>query len=139
MKGKYFYDLGNENVCLKKESDPILLFLGKLGLKDEPAGKIRVFAMVDAWTQWLLKPLHDYLFERLRRNKLVDGTFDQGYPIGKILSLYSDTLFYNFQLKTKLFSNRLYSFDLSAATDRLPIMLQRKILYPLLGDMRSFA
>jgi len=26
-------------------------FLGKLGLKFEAAGKIRVFAMVDAWTQ----------------------------------------------------------------------------------------
>lgn len=25
--------------------------LGKLGLKDEPAGKVRVFAMVDSWTQ----------------------------------------------------------------------------------------
>lgn len=25
--------------------------LGKLGLKHEPAGKIRVFAMVDCWTQ----------------------------------------------------------------------------------------
>jgi hypothetical protein len=25
--------------------------LGKLGLKDEPAGKVRVFAMVDCWTQ----------------------------------------------------------------------------------------
>jgi hypothetical protein len=24
---------------------------GKLGLKDEPAGKVRVFAMVDPWTQ----------------------------------------------------------------------------------------
>jgi len=27
------------------------VFLGKLGFKPEPAGKIRVFAMVDAWTQ----------------------------------------------------------------------------------------
>jgi hypothetical protein len=26
-------------------------YLGRLGLKDEPAGKVRVFAMVDCWTQ----------------------------------------------------------------------------------------
>jgi len=26
-------------------------YLGKLGFKIEPAGKIRVFAMVDSWTQ----------------------------------------------------------------------------------------
>jgi hypothetical protein len=28
-----------------------LTYLGKLGFKPEPAGKIRVFAMVDSWTQ----------------------------------------------------------------------------------------
>jgi hypothetical protein len=33
--------------------------LGRLGFKPEPAGKVRVFAMVDAWTHWILKPLHD--------------------------------------------------------------------------------
>jgi len=27
------------------------VYLGKLGFKPEPAGKIRVFAMVDSWTQ----------------------------------------------------------------------------------------
>lgn len=32
--------------------------LGRLALKEEAAGKIRVFAMVDAFTQWALKPLH---------------------------------------------------------------------------------
>jgi len=33
--------------------------LGQLALKEEAAGKIRVFAMVDIWTQSVLKPLHD--------------------------------------------------------------------------------
>jgi len=28
-----------------------LRYLGKLGLKEEPAGKVRVFAMVDCFTQ----------------------------------------------------------------------------------------
>jgi hypothetical protein len=32
--------------------------LGRLSLKEEAAGKIRVFAMVDAFTQWALYPLH---------------------------------------------------------------------------------
>jgi len=31
--------------------DPTYPYCGKLGLKEEAAGKIRVFAMVDAWTQ----------------------------------------------------------------------------------------
>lgn len=32
-------------------SDDYNPYLGKLGFKSEPAGKVRVFAMVDAWTQ----------------------------------------------------------------------------------------
>jgi hypothetical protein len=31
---------------------------GKLGFKEEAAGKLRVFALVDCFTQWALKPLH---------------------------------------------------------------------------------
>jgi len=34
------------------------LNIGKLGLLAEAAGKVRVFAMVDCFTQWALKPLH---------------------------------------------------------------------------------
>jgi len=37
--------------------------IGQLALKEEAAGKIRVFAMVDVWTQSVLKPLHDWLFK----------------------------------------------------------------------------
>lgn len=54
--------------------------LGRLGTKDEPAGKIRVFAMVDAWTQWILRPLHDAIFELISRLDQ-DGTFDQTRPV----------------------------------------------------------
>jgi hypothetical protein len=37
-------------------------WLGKLGFKPEPAGKVRVFAMVDPWTQWLFDRLHKAIF-----------------------------------------------------------------------------
>lgn len=50
--------------------------IGKLSTKKEAAGKIRVFAMVDVWTQSLLKPLHLALFEFLK-SLPNDGTFDQ--------------------------------------------------------------
>lgn len=33
--------------------------LGALGFKEEAAGKVRVFALVDCFTQWALAPLHD--------------------------------------------------------------------------------
>lgn len=90
--------------------------LGKLGLKDEPAGKIRVFAMVDPFTQWLMKPLHDFLFSILRKIPQ-DGTFDQLAPVRAL------------QDRGKI---RFWSFDLSSATDRLPVLLQAVIMSRLI-------
>jgi hypothetical protein len=90
--------------------------IGKLGLKDEPAGKIRVFAMVDCFTQWAMKPLHDYLFAILRVIPQ-DGTFDQLAPISLL------------QAKGH---RRFWSLDLSSATDRLPILIQGALLSRLI-------
>jgi hypothetical protein len=93
--------------------------LGKLGLKDEPAGKVRVFAMVDCITQWIFRPLHDRIFEIL---KLIpqDGTFDQERPLTHLSELGVRGV-------------KLNSFDLSAATDRLPVKIQATLLSSLLG------
>jgi hypothetical protein len=92
--------------------------IGKLGFKEEAAGKLRVFALVDCWTQWALKPLHDNLFAILR-NIPQDGTFDQGKPLERF---------------SEWKGKPLYSFDLSAATDRLPVLLQAVVLSSLLGS-----
>jgi hypothetical protein len=54
--------------------------LSKLGFKEEAAGKMRVFAMVDTITQWVLGPLHDKIFHILSRIPQ-DGTFDQTKPL----------------------------------------------------------
>ncbi|QED55412.1 RNA-dependent RNA polymerase [Duamitovirus hepa3] len=89
--------------------------LGKLGFHDEAAGKVRVFAMVDPWTQWALAPIHKLLFKLLRAIPM-DGTFDQLKPIKRLLAR-----------KPKV----LDSLDLSAATDRLPILLQEWIIASL--------
>lgn len=91
-------------------------YLGKLGLKGEAAGKLRVFAMVDPITQWSLAPLHKFLFRILSKH-IMDGTFDQLKPIGRAWRFKS-----------------LYSLDLSAATDRLPMQLQKMLLKDLFKD-----
>jgi len=93
-----------------------LLTLGRLALKREAAGKIRVFAIVDCFTQWLLKPLHKAIFAVLKRIPS-DGTFDQLRPV-------------RFLLKR---SSTLFSYDLSAATDRLPVQVQEQLLHRVLG------
>jgi hypothetical protein len=46
----------------------------------EPAGKVRVFAMVDPFTQWLLRPLHEALFALFRQIRQ-DGTHNQVKPL----------------------------------------------------------
>jgi len=93
----------------------VRLPMGKLGLKEEAAGKVRVFAMVDPLTQWLLAPVHKVLFSILRRIPM-DGTFNQLKPLYRLI---------------KMAQRRglpLYSLDLSAATDRLPVTIQAELL-----------
>lgn len=87
---------------------------GQLAYKEEAAGKLRVFAMVDIWTQNVLRPLHQSLFDLLKRVPN-DGTFDQDASVKRSIS-------------KSLVSGCAYSFDLSSATDRLPISIQIPIL-----------
>lgn len=88
--------------------------IGKLKTKKEAAGKVRVFAMVDVWTQSALKPLHEMLFSFLRTLPN-DGTFDQNKSVERCFVKVAAT-------------GKSFGYDLSAATDRLPIVLQTRII-----------
>jgi len=90
---------------------------GQLAFKEEAAGKLRVFAIADIWTQSVLAPLHKSLFTLLRKLPN-DGTFDQ------------DTAFKRCMEKS-VKENCAFSVDLTAATDRLPISIQSLILNEL--------
>lgn len=92
--------------------------LGRLGLKVEPAGKIRVFAMCDPFTQWAFRPLWDDISQLLRLFP-TDGTYDQYRPLERLNRVSP--------------GGPRYSFDLSSATDRLPVLLQQQLLIPFLG------
>lgn len=104
------------NSAIKSSQDS--LKLGKLCLKQEAAGKVRVFAMVDAWTQSLLATLHDGILKILSSIPQ-DGTYDQHKPVKVLIDKGIQELF---------------SFDLSAATDRLPIDLQARIISSLFDN-----
>jgi hypothetical protein len=99
--------------------------LGRLSVKKEAAGKARVFAMVDVWTQSALKPLHEQLFDILRLLPN-DATFDQHASVERCFT------------KCKM-SGQSYGYDLSAATDRLPILLQEEVLSVLFGEKLASA
>ena len=90
--------------------------VGKLSVVEEP-GKKRIVAMVDIWTQWQLYPLHRFIFDRVLGKIPQDGTFDQTKPVKELLERAS-----------KAGRTHFWSYDLSAATDRLPISLQVLVL-----------
>ena len=90
--------------------------VGRLSVVEEP-GKKRIVAMVDIWTQWTLYPLHRFIFDRVLSKIPQDGTFDQAKPVKDLLERAS-----------KAGRTHFWSYDLSAATDRLPISLQVLVL-----------
>lgn len=96
------------------------LWFGRLGFKEEP-GKIRVFAMVNILTQTLMAPLHKWIFLRLRKIP-TDGTFNQTAPVERLIKRFQKE------------GTWVASYDLSAATDRLPLALQVRLLVPILGE-----
>lgn len=96
--------------------------LSQFAFKEEAAGKLRIFAILDSISQSILRPLHDSLFGILR-NIPNDGTFDQNASVKRSA------------MKLQKYGIA-YSFDLSAATDRLPVSLTASIfekLYKLEG------
>jgi len=92
-----------------------LFRLGRLSVILELKGKARVVGITDIWTQILFKPLHDSIYASLEKIP-EDGTNDQLGPVKLIL-------------KNK--PTWVNSVDLSAATDRLPVELQARILLQL--------
>lgn len=125
-RAKYFYTMVLDtikwaNITLPKGSKLTPEFLGKLGIKEEP-GKVRVFAMVDWWTQMLLKPIHLAIFELLSKLP-TDATMDQDRAVEKGRKMLAK---YKFAA----------SYDLSAATDRLPVSLQSILISALFEKPR---
>lgn len=94
--------------------------LGRLSLKYEPAGKIRVFAIVDIFTQSALKPLHDWMFKILR-DVVTDATFSQETRTAEFAKTHA--------------KESIYSFDLSAATDLIPFNLTVEVMRRPLGSL----
>nr|UJQ92476.1 MAG: putative RNA-dependent RNA polymerase [Mitoviridae sp.] len=87
----------------------------KISYFSDKEGKTRAIAILDYWSQTCLRPLHDSLNRILRRIPN-DCTFNQNHfqsclpPLGPY-----------------------YSLDLTNATDRMPISLQKRVLAKVIG------
>lgn len=73
-----------------------------------------------------MKPLSDTIFNVLSRLPM-DGTFNQSAPLDRLVQLSKDGTI-------PQEDREFYSYDLSAATDRLPMKLQVDILSVYFGQ-----
>lgn len=94
------------NFCLCKPRT------GRLHPIEEAAGKVRVVAICDYFTQVALEPVHNFLFGILR-NIPTDATFDQQGRVDEFAARGYEEIF---------------SYDLKAATDLIPIELYELVM-----------
>nr|UEP19809.1 RNA-dependent RNA polymerase [Sclerotinia sclerotiorum mitovirus 46] len=112
---KYFKDLYQYSTSHKDEFTPKGVKsssdVRRLSIVKDPECKMRVIAMFDWWSQVTLKPLSDSLFKAL---SMIDS--DRTYS--------QDPAFHFVRNDSQL----LWSIDLTSATDRFPISVQKQIL-----------
>jgi hypothetical protein len=111
-------------IVLRLLGGAITLCIAKLSVVYDQAGKARIVGITNWWIQVILEPLHTAILSQLRKIPM-DGTFDQIAPVKRLVDSVPS-------------GQRFYSFDLSSATDRLPIDIQRDILnllIPKLGTL----
>lgn len=97
------------------------IIIAKLSVVHDQAGKARIVGITNWWIQVILEPLHQGIMTILKRIP-TDGTFDQVAPLKRLMTLVGP-------------GQKFYSFDLSSATDRLPVQLQRDILNCLVPNL----
>jgi hypothetical protein len=102
---------------MKKKAFPAT---GRLASFLIEGGKIRYIAIGNWVIQSVLKPLHDLLI-RVSRSLRADCTYDQS----KVFRWYSEIIGKK--------RNRFFSIDLTAATDRIPLGIQRSVIEGFLG------
>jgi hypothetical protein len=117
---KYFVD--HEDIYRAKD-DSNQTFLGRISFIPDKGGKTRTIAIGNYWVQDCLKGLHDALFGVLR-DIPTDGTYDQVRQSDRV--------------KTQSGVGAVWSYDLTAATDRFPIEPQIAVLksiHPEIGSL----
>jgi len=108
-----------DNLNLKPNSNGQLP-LRRLSIVQDPELKARVVGIVDYFSQVVLQPLSEQLFNLLR-SMPQDRTFTQDPHIGRVEG------------------HKYHSIDLSSATDRFPLTLQKQLLAEMLGESFAWA
>jgi hypothetical protein len=94
--------------------------LRKLSFFSDKEGKTRIIGILDYWSQSCLRPLHIRVNSILKKIPM-DCTFNQNH-------------FSTYLPQIRLRNNHYSSIDLTAATDRMPIALQKRVVEFLYGS-----
>jgi hypothetical protein len=103
-------------LAFEKGLTPKIKFKGKISFVKDPEAKLRIIAISDYYTQLFLKPIHEKVLNILKHLPC-DRTFTQ-------------EPFHKWECNDEKF----WSLDLSAATDRFPIGLQRRLLTRIFNE-----
>jgi hypothetical protein len=107
------FDKGIFQYLKFKPEDTFKQLSRKISIVKDPGGKSRLIAIIDYWSQNIMKEIHNSVFQILKTIE-TDKTFTQDPHVD--------------------FEGPYYSFDLSAATDRFPLTLQKRVVRALLGS-----
>jgi len=108
----YKYAWDNNLTASKSKTNGVLSFV------KDPEAKLRIIAISDYYTQLFLKPIHNIILFMLKGSfSTCDRTFTQD-PMHK----WDDN------------EHSFWSLDLSSATDRFPIDLQRRLLVRIFNE-----
>lgn len=92
-------------------------YIGRVYCRVQKDGKHRFFYAPSQWQQFLLGPWANSLYANLAKIPQ-DCTFDQGKGVSQVEQWLRE-------------GKKVYSFDLSSATDRFPLALSRQVLMDL--------
>jgi hypothetical protein len=94
--------------------------VGKVAFISEKGGKTRPVAMVDFWSQQVLKTFHqDIVKQMIKLMGVTDSTMDQSTAFKRAMS--------------ESRGKKTFSYDLKSATDRFPFKLQKAVFQSFYG------
>ena len=103
--------------------EPLWCSPGRLAAVLSGGGKRRIFIIGNFIKQRLFRPIHDWSMEILR-SLPCDGTFNQSKPIERLV---------------RAKASKVYSFDLSSATDRYPMRALFYLIWSIFGSIPAAA
>lgn len=116
LKGHLANRIGDGRPGLEKSS------IRKVQFISDREMKVRPVAIFDYWSQTALKPYHDVLMDWVAKQP-GDCTYNQGSGL--------DTIRYE--------SGPFHSLDLTSATDRFPLLTQKKVFEKFFGTIKAAA